>query len=282
MSDLSIDVIRAWERRYGLVEPARDGSGSRLYSDQDVARLSLARAATKLGHPIRRVARMTDEELAKLLQRDARPEDASPLGFVRRIMDSLHEHDAAMAEHLLIYAGTIVPRRELVLDVLAPLLREVGEEWERGTISVWQEHLLSALVLKTTGSLSRIATGEGPILFATPPFEQHEFGILLAEMLAASYGTPTCNLGTGVPLDEIVAAVARLKPAAVVVGMTLCEIAPESALQFAEGLDAELPSDVLIYLGGSIGAWTAGLLPSERVRPLATLEEFNQICSAAA
>ena len=138
-------------------------------------------------------------------------------------MEALHAHDAALAEQLLVYAGLVVPRRELVLNVLAPLLRLVGDEWEHGRLGVWQEHLLSALVLKTLGTSPRATEGGASILFATPPFEQHEFGILLAEILAASYGSTTYNLGTGVPLEALLEAALRLKPAIIVVGMTLCD-----------------------------------------------------------
>ena len=38
-SGVSVDLLRAWERRYGLLEPARSDGGFRLYSDDDVERV---------------------------------------------------------------------------------------------------------------------------------------------------------------------------------------------------------------------------------------------------
>jgi DNA-binding transcriptional MerR regulator len=63
-------TIRAWERRYGALEPSRSEGGTRLYSDRDVARIQLLKAAAELGHPIGHLARASDEDLrTRLAQR---------------------------------------------------------------------------------------------------------------------------------------------------------------------------------------------------------------------
>jgi MerR family transcriptional regulator, light-induced transcriptional regulator len=67
---LTVETLRAWERRYDVVHPNRDGSGRRTYSASDVARLRLLRSATELGHTISRLAELQDHDLAKL---DVRP-----------------------------------------------------------------------------------------------------------------------------------------------------------------------------------------------------------------
>jgi MerR family transcriptional regulator, light-induced transcriptional regulator len=53
---VSLHVLRAWERRYGVVEPVRTEGGQRLYSDADVARLRLLRQVTEAGRNISQVA----------------------------------------------------------------------------------------------------------------------------------------------------------------------------------------------------------------------------------
>ena len=53
---LSLDVLRVWERRYGVVQPTRDEGGRRLYSDADIERLRLLAEATSGGRAIRQVA----------------------------------------------------------------------------------------------------------------------------------------------------------------------------------------------------------------------------------
>src|SRR5579872_1003976 len=71
MTGLSTDIIRAWERRYALVTPERSAAGVRLYSADDVSRLELAHAAVSLGHPIRRVAALSDDGIRSLIDTTA-------------------------------------------------------------------------------------------------------------------------------------------------------------------------------------------------------------------
>ena len=64
---LTADVLRAWERRYGAVRPQRSAGGQRLYSEEDVTRLTLLRRATLAGHSIAEVARLRTEALEALV-----------------------------------------------------------------------------------------------------------------------------------------------------------------------------------------------------------------------
>ncbi|HET7813809.1 MAG TPA: MerR family transcriptional regulator [Candidatus Baltobacteraceae bacterium] len=274
MTNLSVDVIRSWERRYGLVAPERDEAGLRLYSDDDVARLSLARAATQMGHPIRRVATMSNGELESLA--DEREPAGERYGDVaERVIAALENHEAQVAEQVLASAALLVPARSLVLDILAPVLRAVGERWESGRIAVWQEHLLSTIVRNTAGAVSRSAQTGDPILFATPPFELHEFGIALAAMLAASHGRRAINLGTAVPAGELVQAAKRLSARAIVIGMTKKTISAASAIEYVEAIDRGVPAETTILLGGTLGSQVAEHLRSGRVRATPTLEAFD-------
>src|SRR5688572_18685472 len=64
---VSIELLRAWERRYRAVAPKRMQTGRRLYSDDDVARLTLLRRATEAGLRIKDAAGRTDQELRTFL-----------------------------------------------------------------------------------------------------------------------------------------------------------------------------------------------------------------------
>lgn len=275
MTNLSVDVIRSWERRYGIVEPGRDEGGLRLYSDEDVARLTLARTATQLGHPIRRVAKMSNEELEALAGQNG-SSSAPYADVVERVIGALHSHDPQLAEQVLSSAALLVPARTLVLDILAPVLRSIGAQWENGRVAVWQEHLLSILIRNTAGAMRRSTLSGHPIVFATPPFDLHEFGITLAALLASTHGRRTINLGTGVPPDQLVQAVNRLNARAAVVGMTSHSIPVASAIEYVERIDRDAPPNVGIWLGGALGVEVAQRLDLPRVRGIPTLEAFDQ------
>ena len=65
---LTADVLRAWERRHAAVRPLRTPGGQRLYSEEDVARLTLIRRATLAGHSLAEVARLDLPALEALLE----------------------------------------------------------------------------------------------------------------------------------------------------------------------------------------------------------------------
>lgn len=277
MADLSPDVIRTWERRYKIVEPVRDSSGVRLYSDDDVARLGLAREATRLGHPIRRVAQLSDQQLEELIGR-------KPVGtgahsdVVTRLLDAIHGNALAAASQILRRAALLLPTDELVLEIFAPALREVGRQWENGELAIWQEHFLSSQMLDVVAPLQQPSSGDVRIVFATPPFERHGFGIGFSALLAAGRGVAGCNLGVTVPASELVDAARRLRAQAVVVGMTQERLPETEAAAYVRALEAGLPPGVALAIGGAGGLRVAESLQSPRICGVATLEEFDALC----
>lgn len=282
LTGISPDVIRVWERRYRVVEPVRDEkSGLRLYSDDHVSRLQRIRRATEAGHAIGRVAAMSDDELERLAGTGLaahREERSATQMAVSRIVLAIRAGDAAAAEQALASASMQFDARVLALDVLAPALRRAGKMWEEGTLSVWQEHLLSSLVRIVTGSLMRTLprTSAGSMLFATPPYELHEFGVSLASLIAAAHGRPTHNLGANVPVSEIASAVRRLRPVAVVIGMTREDEALANAHAFARQIDEAIPRRIALWFGGPNGPAVAQSLSSQRARGVPTLELFDK------
>jgi MerR family transcriptional regulator, light-induced transcriptional regulator len=278
LTHLSADVIRVWERRYQIVVPARDAAGARSYSEADVERLALAGAATRLGHPIRSVARLQDDEIRALIGGpNERQEDAGRT--VVRLIDAVRAGDVDRATEILRAAASLVPAREFVLEILAPALRQIGEEWACGRAEVWQEHLLSDLVRSALGSPRTSGTAR-PILFVTPPFEPHGFGTALAAMLAGARGIRTVDLGTRVPAAEAVAAATATRARAVVAGISGAPSRPALARAYCEELAAGLPEGVEVWAGGPLGTRVATELRNPRVTPVESLEAFDRLIAA--
>src|SRR5581483_1087908 len=67
---LSAHVIRIWEKRYGAVKPERTGTNRRLYSEEQVERLSLLRELTQAGHSIGAIATLPGHVLKKIAKQD--------------------------------------------------------------------------------------------------------------------------------------------------------------------------------------------------------------------
>jgi DNA-binding transcriptional MerR regulator/methylmalonyl-CoA mutase cobalamin-binding subunit len=251
---LTVETLRAWERRYGIVVPTRDTGGRRVYRAEDVLRLRRLREATERGHAIGRLAGLSVDDLARLLDDPAdRREHAASNAFVERILDAARHFRSADCEQTLTLAVAMLPPPRLVREVVQPLLREVGERWHRGEFAISQERLVSTVVRRHVALMLDAydrAARRAPIVFATLPGERHELGLLTSAMVCASRGFKVHYLGPDLPPAEI-ARYAR-ETGAIVVGLSLVLHESLRALRSQlEELVAGLPQETCVWLGGA-------------------------------
>jgi len=254
LTGIPIDTLRAWERRYGVVAPGRDDRG-RLYDDADVHKLSLLRRLVGCGHSIGRIAGLPVPELEALLAtgeggapalRPGAPVDVSSL------LEAVERYDQAGVERQLGRVAAVLPPRDLVLELVVPFLRSVGDAWHEGRLDVAHEHVATAATRNLLGSLFRLQVprdGRARVVFATPPGERHEVGLLAAAMLAAFAGLEGVYLGADVPTADVARAARRTGARAVVLGLRGA-VEPEEAVASVRRLAAELPEGVAILAGG--------------------------------
>ncbi len=156
-TDLSADVLRAWERRYKAVEPARTPSGRRLYSDADVARLRWLKRATLSGRSIAQVAGLPDEKLRQLVSSDNIAEQgraalspslsgkANAEQFVERALAAVGRDGASELHNTLLAASDALGARTAVERVLLPCITNMAESWTDSDLGLAAHHLSSAL-----------------------------------------------------------------------------------------------------------------------------------------
>ena len=254
LTGVPVDTLRAWERRYRVVEPQRDGRG-RMYTDGDVRKLKLLRALVERGHPIGRLAQLSEGDLVALHGQAfdvPRAEGRTGGAEVDAVLAALERFDGAAAERELTRLATLLSPRQLVREVALPLMRRVGDEWFAGRLSPAQEHLASAALRNLLGALVRVHARQDPpvtLLFATPAGERHEFGVLAAAMLAAGGGLGALYLGPDLPASEIAAAARRAAVRMVVLGIA----GAGGASEFEKALRdvaAALPRGVDLWVGG--------------------------------
>ncbi len=264
------DTLRSWERRYQAVTPERTNRG-RLYGDAEVRRLLLLRRAVECGHTIGRLARLSDAELQELIARaecyagDHRSGGAHASPTLRKLFDSLAVYDFDAVNEELGRLAALLRPRDLVHEVVLPVMRYAGENWEKGRLQVAHEHLLSAAVRSLLGGLIRLHAGGdrgGRLLLTTPPGELHEFGILAAAMLAAGQGFRVNYLGPNLPAREILFAAGKNKPRAVILGLTKIN-ATRTVRAGIQRLRRELPEECELWIGGGGAATAVRGLPSD-------------------
>ena len=283
---LSKDVLRAWEKRYGFPAPIRDAQGDRLYPPDQIRRLIMLRTLIDLGERPGKLAAQNDAQLAQRIAqlRSAQtpantptPQDAQVL---TRLVKLVARNDGAtLAAHL---TAQILRRgiENFAIDIAAPLCGEIGLAWERGEIGVYQEHLFSqtlARCLRLTIDRMASAQSSAPkVLLTTAPGEIHELGLLMVEAILRAQDMPCLNLGTQMPLPDIITAAQSFG----------CRVV---ALSFSSWFDPRRAESTLIALRDSlppaIDLWAGGGNAALR-RPLpagiTTFQRLQDIAPATA
>jgi len=247
LTGLSPDVLRAWERRHGVVTPTRTPGGTRRYSADDLERLRLLKAAVEAGH---RIGKIADWGLDELRQRTANevPGDHR----LAEIIEAVDRLDELTAQRLLSVQLSVLGSAGFAREVALPLVREVGVRWAEGRLGIASEHLATGILRSQLGAALHptAASIRGPrILFATPSGERHELGLLMAALTALGAGARPLFLGIEIPVEDLLAAVEQSDARAVAV--SIVTLPPEQAARTLAALRGGLDEEVALWVGGS-------------------------------
>jgi MerR family transcriptional regulator, light-induced transcriptional regulator len=209
---VSDHLLRAWESRYGLLQPVRSPGGFRLYSQADESRIRTMQAYLAEGLSAAEAARAALADVGPLA---AVPAAGGHLAALRQALDAFDE-PAAQAVLDRALAGLSVPA--VLRDVVLPYLAGLGERWQRGTASVAMEHFASNLIRGRLAGLTRgWGSGHGPqALLACPPGEQHDLALMMFGIVLHQQGWRIGYLGANTPAGELAGAASASRPDLVV------------------------------------------------------------------
>jgi MerR family transcriptional regulator, light-induced transcriptional regulator len=234
LTGLSKDVIRVWERRYGLVKPSRSSNRYREYSDEEVALLRFVKAQMEQGATIGALATEGHDQLVARM-RIATPVSAEEQKPLERLLDdlmgSLDPLDKAGFERRLNGAVAVIPFDEAVQRILLPLQRRIGELWHQGRLNIGVEHYVTKIIQQKLFSvMNQLPVNEsGPrILIACPEGETHEIGAQAVAYIAAIKGCHVYYLGPNLPHSDLVIFCETITPDLVLLSLT--EVKPEAAM----------------------------------------------------
>lgn len=273
---LTSHALRAWERRYGAVEPGRSEGGHRLYSDADIERLRLLHELTLHGHQIGQIADLPDPELREILREDRRDEVTVPAPdgrvaarereFARTILEDAYSAverlDSERLDALLRRGALLLNTSAFLDELLIPLMTRIGEAWEEGELRPSQEHLASAVAARVTGWMMDVF--EPPrrapvVVVGTPAGCRHELGALAAAVVAASEGWRVEYLGPDLPADDLALAARRSGARAIALSLVYPTGDPGVAEELSR-LRRELPAGLPVVVGGAASESYASIL----------------------
>lgn len=252
-------TLRAWERRYGVLNPQRANNRYRLYSERDVAilfwlksrldkGLSISAAASELQKmresgnwaeavPVRKAGHGSDVKSMKI--------------YASQLYQALIKHDEARASEIFLQVEGYISLKALLFSVVTPCLVEIGEAWYRGDLSITTEHFASTFV---RGKLLAMLQAGVPnrrrpvLLIGAAPGEQHEIGALIMAVLLRVQGYAVEFLGPDVPLEDLAEYARQEKPDMVVLSATI-ERAALELRPMQELLNRLRPAPIFAYGG---------------------------------
>lgn len=212
-TDVAPDLLRAWERRYGLLEPSRSDGGYRLYSEGDVERVQTMKTHLADGLSAREAAGLARDEPGQTAERRGVP------GALAELREALDAFDDAAAHAVLDRALSQLTLDAVLGEIVLPYLADLGGRWERGEASVAQEHFASSLLRGRLLGLARgWDRGGGPrAILACAPGELHDLPLAVFALALRDRGWRITYLGADTPVETIEDAARALEPALVVV-----------------------------------------------------------------
>lgn len=260
LSGVRVELIRAWERRYGVLKPQRTAAGYRVYTDRDVALLKRLKKLTDEGVAISEAATMLPQLVSELEAEPGAlgaPNHGNGKGlnleaWREAALAAAEAYDQPRVSAVVDEVLSALPPLKAFDEVLAPLQHEVGERWHAGELSVVQEHLVSQVVRSRLVSLLHAApdSGHRNAVLACFPEEEHEIGLLGAALRLRHSGVRVTLLGQRVPAEDLGLVVAQLRPD--LVGLSaVVDRGPEEFRRTLARVMEALPPDVPVWVGGA-------------------------------
>jgi MerR family transcriptional regulator, light-induced transcriptional regulator len=278
---LTPEVLRVWEKRYGLVEPGRTRTGRRVYSDADIERLRLVHRATLAGRRVGEVCRLSTASLEALTREDERAARVTPMtplsgdaigdnapqmplkdaieagvqtasAIVEEAMEAVRDLDGSRLDAVLNRALMAAGATTFGEQIMAPLLRRIGEQWELGRLDPYSEHLSIEVIRRM---ICRVFFWSNPdrsapaIIVTTPAGQRHEMGALLVACVAQTEGWQVLFLGPDLPARDIARAADQGKAEVVALSIVYPPDDPRLNSELTE-LRRQLRKDVSVLAGG--------------------------------
>lgn len=279
LTGLSKDVVRVWERRYGLVKPLRSANRYREYTAEDVALLRFLKEELDRGQTIGALAVEGRESLLQRMRAASppMPQALQPHDHLLvELIALLDPLEKTQFEQKLNGAVAVIPFDEALQRILLPLQRRVGELWHEGRLNVAVEHYVTKLIQQKVFSvMNQLPINEfGPrVVIACPEGESHEIGAQAVAYLAATRGCHVYYLGPNLPDSDLRAFCERIKPDLVLLSLTevKSDAAVRQLMHELESLSTQWP----VGIGGQGALRIQHLLKSRKIELLDDLTALH-------
>lgn len=251
MLGIQAGTLRAWERRYHIIEPVRNKAGHRLYSEEHVAILRWLMEKVNKGFTIGQAVDLFEKGSIAVEQADPVQGDYS-IQLSEEILEALLSFQENKANQLLNQAFCLFSIDKVTIDILGTLLVKVGYMWERNEISVAHEHFVTSFLRTKIGTIFHGLPVDGlmpKVVAVCGPHESHELGLLIFTLFLRRKGYEVIYLGTGIPTSDLELVIKEVDADIFVTSCTM-DHNLKAALTVIDQLRNQFPS-LIIGLGDS-------------------------------
>ena len=268
-------TLRAWERRYGLIQPTRTESGHRLYSARDIETVRQILAWVERGVAVSKVGTLLARAPtvgAQIAGQGLRAQWQVPL------TEAISAFDEARLERLYGQIFSSYPLNQVFEDILMPLWRELALQDEFGQVSEWlfYDAFLRARTLQRL-QLNRLDQPRH-VLLAGLPGQCRELELWVTALLLGSADTRVSVLAVGQPFAELTLICEKIRPQALVLfssGSAPVEL-PRRLERLAQATECPvlLAGEVSDLAEERLAGSTVGCLGREGLKMQARLQGF--------
>ncbi len=244
-------TLRAWERRYQIIEPIRNTAGHRLYSDEHVAILRWLIDKVNKGFTIGQAVGLFEKGNITLYANEPGHHDDYSVKLSEEILEALLSFEENKAHQLLNQAFSLFSIDKVTIDILGTLLVKVGHMWENNEISVAHEHFVTSFLRTKIGNIFHGLPVDGflpKVLAVCGPKETHELGLMIYTLFLRRKGFEVIYLGAGIPTQDIELVLNEINAKMFFTSCTM-EDNLDATLQLVERLKKTFPS-LIIGAGG--------------------------------
>lgn len=254
-------TLRAWERRYDLLDPGRLDNNYRLYSDRDIQVVRWITHRLDEGLSISNAVREYRGLRAEGIWPEALPTVMAPQPtqaprfptsvYADQLYKALTTHNESEAKQIIDAVQGMYDIQIIFLEVFFPCLVVIGEAWYRGELRIATEHFASAFirgVLMNLLGAYPIYSNAPRLLIGCAPEEFHEIAPLMLSVLLRREGYQVEYLGADLPVEDLMDYASDVLPAMVILSASFEDTA--RPLLKMQAMLEELPSQPKLGFGG--------------------------------
>lgn len=275
-------TLRAWERRYGLIQPTRTESGHRLYATADIERvrsilswIERGVAVSKIGKILAKTAPL--QALSPVIPNELMQADYRQ--WQAQLSTAVSTFDVVELEQVYgqVFSSYTLP--VVFQDILLPLWKQLQQRQAAfGQTSEWlflDGFLRSRVVQRLL--LARVMQPRR-ILICALNDQCHELELLVAALFLSNVDYAIQVMAVGQPFDELTLVCERIKPRALVLFYNHAPAAelPRRLNRLAMSLDCQLmvAGDMAELMQDSLTGSSVGCLGTEGAQMRQRLKQF--------